>query len=188
MNGNTDDLRYPIGPYTPPDTPTAAAVAGWIDDLERLPADARRLVEALEPAQLEVPYRPGGWTVRQVIHHLADSQLNGYVRIKWALTEERPTIRTYAEERWAELADGGAAHLPLSLALLDALIARWCVLLRALGAEDLAREFVHPESGPMSVAQSIGLYAWHGRHHLAHVLALARREAWELGIDPPIRT
>ena len=150
---------------------------GRIVHVEQLPARLRAVVEPLTDAQLDTPYRPDGWTVRQVVHHLADSHLNSLVRFKWALTEERPTIKAYYEERWAELADY-AAPLELALAWLDTLHARWVVLLRALTPDQLAREFVHPDSGPTRLDVNVGIYAWHGRHHLAHVTSLIEREGW----------
>jgi len=171
------DLRYPIGRFEPPAAVTAGQVEAWIGDIERLPADLRAMVEPLSPAQLDTPYRPGGWTVRQVVHHLADSHMNSLVRFKWALTEDRPTIKTYYEERWAELADY-AEPIGLSLDFLDALHRRWVVLLRSLSPADLEREFVHPDTGIVKLATNVGIYAWHGRHHLAHVENLLRRKGW----------
>ena len=168
------DLRYPIGEFEPPADVTGEQVDAWIRDIERLPADLRAVVEPLSPEQLDTPYRPGGWTVRQVVHHLADSHLNSLVRLKWALTEDRPTIKAYSEDRWAELADY-RAPIEVSLDFLDALHRRWAALLRALAPADLEREFVHPDSGPVRLAVNVGVYAWHGRHHLAHVENLLRR-------------
>ena len=173
-------LRYPIGEFVPPDSVTHEHVRAWIADLERLPEDLRRRVEPLDEEQLDTPYRPEGWTVRQVVHHLADSHVNSLVRFKWALTEERPTIKTYDEERWAELPDYGLP-LSFSLDLLDALHARWTELLKALGRDELQREFVHPDLGPVALEVNVGIYAWHGRHHLAQVESLARRRGWSAG-------
>ncbi len=173
-----EDLRYPIGRFTAPPDVTPAHVASWIDDIARLPADLRRVVAPLTPAQLDTPYRPGGWRVRQVVHHLVDSHVNSFIRFKWALTEDRPTIKPYFEDRWAELADTRETPVETSLTLLDALHERWVNLLRALGPAELHREFVHPESGVVRLDVNIGIYAWHGRHHLAHITRLARREGW----------
>lgn len=170
------DLQFPIGPYEPPATISAEQVGRWIDQIERLPADLRRVVEPLTEAQLDTPYRPGGWTARQVIHHIPDSHLNGYIRCKWALTEERPAIKAYDQDGWAQLVDS-RAPVGLSLDLLSALAGRWVVLLRALGEEDLARSFLHPEAGELRLDTCIGLYAWHGRHHLAHVEIVAGERA-----------
>lgn len=171
------DLRYPIGPFEAPESVTPEHVTAWVDEIAAFPARLRAVVEPLGEEQLDTPYRPDGWTVRQVVHHLADSHLNSLVRFKWGLTEERPTIKAYYEERWAELADY-AAPIELSLAWLDALHARWVTLLRALDSDQLAREFVHPDSGPVRLDVNIGVYAWHGRHHLAHVTSLIEREGW----------
>ncbi len=170
-------LKYPIGEFEPPAEVTGGQVEAWIREIERLPAELRALVEPLSPEQLDTPYRPGGWTVRQVVHHLADSHLNSLVRFKWALTEDRPTIKAYWEDRWAELADY-AEPIEVSLDLLDALHRRWVALLRSLGPEQLAREFVHPESGPVELAVNVGIYAWHGRHHRSHIENLLRRRGW----------
>ncbi len=172
------DLRYPIGPFEAPHEVTAERVAAWIAEIERLPGDLRDRVADLTDDQLDTPYRPGGWTVRQVIHHLADSHLNSYIRFKWALTEDRPTIKAYWEDRWAELADYRETPIAVSLDLLASLHLRWCALLRSLTQDDLRREFVHPDSGPVSLGTSVANYAWHGRHHLAHIEALADREGW----------
>ncbi len=174
------DLRFPIGRFEPPAEISAQLVASWIAEIESLPERLRTLVGGLDDEQLDTPYRPGGWSVRQVVHHLVDSHLNSYVRFKWALTEERPVIKAYWEDRWAELADYRDTPLEVSLDLLESLHARWCVLLRALGPADLEREFVHPDSGPMTLGANIGAYAWHGRHHLAHIERLGDREGWEL--------
>jgi hypothetical protein len=165
----TEALRYPIGRFTPPRDVAPAQYRAWVDDLERFPADLRRDAEALTREQLEARYRPGGWTLRQVIHHLPDSHVNAYVRCKWALTEDDPPIKTYFEERWAELPDGSSAPPALSLALLDAVHARWVTLLRALDGAQAARTLRHPEWGSVSVAALAGMYAWHGRHHQAHL-------------------
>ena len=175
---NLDDLRYPIGRFTAPDAISPAHVQEWIADIARLPADLRSAVEPLNTAQLDTPYRPGGWTVRQVVHHLADSHMNSVIRFKWALTEDRPTIKAYFEDRWADLADYTAVPVSTALAFLDALHARWVGLLRTLDPAALKREFIHPESGPVRLERNIGIYAWHGRHHLAHITRLAEREGW----------
>jgi hypothetical protein len=173
-----EELRYPLGRFAAPAAVSAAELGAWIDDVERLPAALRSAVAPLSPQQLETPYRPGGWCVRQVVHHLADSHLNSFIRFKWALTEERPTIKTYREERWAELPDARDTPVATSLRLLEALHERWVVLLRALGPADLRRSFVHPDSGETRLDVNVGIYAWHGRHHLAHVTRLAQREGW----------
>ncbi len=177
MTESLEELRYPIGRFEPPPEVTAAHVERWIADIEQLPGDFRRVVEPLSDDQLEARYRPGGWTVRQVVHHLPESHLNSYVRFKWALTEERPTIKAYFEERWAELEDVAAVPVGVSLDLLEALHRRWVGLLRTLSPEQLSREFLHPESGVVRLDVNVGIYAWHGRHHLAHVEGAVRRQS-----------
>lgn len=172
------DLRYPIGPFRHDGPVTDADLARWIDEIEALPAAMRRAVAGLTEAQLETPYRPGGWTLRQVVHHVPDSHLNSYLRFKWALTEEEPVIKTYDEQRWAELADYRIVPVAMSLDFLALLHARWVLLLRALSPEQLARRFVHPASGPAPLAWHVGSYAWHGRHHLAHITRTREREGW----------
>ena len=173
-----EGLRFPIGRFEAPAVVSADEVESWISDIERLPEELRSVVEPLSADQLETPYRPGGWSVRQVVHHLADSHLSSFMRFKWALTEDRPTIKPYFEERWAELPDSLGVPIETSLELLGPLHERWVYLLRSLGPEDLEREFVHPESGVIRLEVNIGIYAWHGRHHLAHITSLAKREGW----------
>ncbi|HLA64430.1 MAG TPA: bacillithiol transferase BstA [Rhodothermales bacterium] len=168
-----DDLRYPIGRYVWPTSITPEMRAGWIFDLAAAPAALRDAVDGLDDARLDTPYRPGGWTVRQVVHHLPDSHLNAYVRFKLALTEEAPTIKPYDEALWAELPDTTGPVAP-SLHLLDGLHARWTDLLRALPEEAWARTFVHPEHGrSLRLDSVLGMYAWHGRHHVAHIIGAA---------------
>jgi len=173
-----DDLRYPIGAFVPPGTLTPEQVNTWIGEIAALPRALRRSVTPLSENQLDRPYRPGGWTVRQVVHHLPDSHLNSLIRFKWALTEDRPTIKAYDEKGWAELPDYTTVPIAHSLDLLDTLHVRWVGLLRSLSGTQLQREFVHPESGLASLAETIGAYAWHGRHHLAHIERLIEREGW----------
>lgn len=172
-----EDLQYPIGQFSPAEPVTQVQVNAWIDDIAELPACLRRSVAALTDEQLDTPYRPDGWTVRQVVHHIADSHMNSVVRFKWALTEDRPMIKAYDEQRWAELPDCREPVAP-SLDLLDALHGRWASLLRGLDWPQLQREFVHPDSGPATLAVTVGSYAWHGRHHLAHVDRLIERQGW----------
>lgn len=172
------DLRYPIGPFSFDGSPTAEQRNGCIDQIEEAPARLRAAVEGLSLEQLETPYRPGGWTVRQVVHHVPDSHLNSYVRFRLALTEDRPTIRPYHEDRWAELEDARNAPIEVSLALLDSLHRRWVLLLRSLKPEDFSRTFAHPELGEVSLEKNVALYAWHGRHHVAQIASLAERMGW----------
>ncbi len=171
------DLRYPIGRWARPADVTPGLRAAWIREVEALPAALRAAVAGLDDRQLDTPYRPGGWTVRQLVHHVADSHLNALVRFKLALTEDNPTIKPYDEARWAELADS-ALPIEVSLGIVDGVHQRWVTLLRAQPADAFARPFRHPESGPQTLDSSLSLYAWHGRHHTAHVTALRAREVW----------
>jgi len=173
-----EDLQYPVGKFVPPSAVSDADRAAWIADVEAAPARLREAVTGLDERQLETPYRPGGWTVRQVVHHVPDSHLNSYTRVRLALTEDEPTIRPYLEDRWAELQDAKTAPLEVSLALLEALHRRWVLLLRSLGADDWKRTFRHPELGVLSLERNLALYAWHGRHHVAHVTSLRERMGW----------
>lgn len=171
-------LRYPIGRFEPREGLSTGDRAALVDDIAALPADLRAAVSGLSDEQLDTPYRPGGWTVRQVVHHLPDSHLNGYVRCKLAVTECEPTIRTYDEAAWAELADASGADIEDSLLLLEALHRRWVRFLRSLGEEAFGRVFVHPEEGRVILDLGVQLYGWHGRHHLAHVTRLGERMGW----------
>jgi hypothetical protein len=160
------DPRYPIGKVDLNDaTPLPAA----IETIASLPRDLQKAVARLTMKQLDTPYRDGGWTARQVVHHLADSHLNSYVRFRLALTEDLPTIKPYNEKAWAELPDAKVGPLDMSVALIEGLHARWVALLRAMSAQDFQRAFVHPERGQMTLEKTTRLYAWHCRHHLAHI-------------------
>jgi uncharacterized damage-inducible protein DinB len=172
------DLRYPIGPFVAPDALTPAERAAAIERIAAAPAALRRAVAGLGLAQLDAPYRDGGWTVRQVVHHVPDSHMNAYIRFKLGLTEERPTIKPYDQERWAQLPDTAVVPVDVSLTLLEALHVRWVALLRGMSAADFARTFVHPEMGTLSLDQTLALYAWHGEHHTAHVTTLRARRGW----------
>ncbi len=170
MPNLTADPRYPLGKFAFPDHVTAETRTQWLSEVEETPAKLRQAVDGMSDRQLETPYREGGWTVRQVVHHLVDSHMNSYIRFRLALTEHEPTIKPYHEELWAELPDAKTAPVELSLSMLDALHARWMVLLRALTDQDLSRSFRHPERGLMTLEKNLALYAWHGRHHVGHVL------------------
>jgi uncharacterized damage-inducible protein DinB len=172
------DLRYPIGKFTYEGPLTEDQKRAFLDDVAKTPANLRVAVEGLSQKQLEAPYRPGGWTVRQVVHHVPDSHLNAYVRFKLALTEDEPTIKPYAEDRWAELADTKSTPVDVSLTMLDSLHDRWMRLLRSMTPEQWKRTFRHPELGPMTLEKTLALYAWHGRHHVAHITALRERSGW----------
>ncbi len=173
-----DDFRYPVGRFRFPDAVSAEELAGFIEQIAEAPARMRAAVSGLDNAQLDTPYRQGGWTVRQVVHHVPDSHMNSYVRFRLALTEDNPVIKTYEEARWAELADARAMPIEPSLVLLASLHARWVPLLRSLGEADWKRGFRHPELGPVRLEQNAALYAWHGRHHVAHIIALRERMGW----------
>ncbi|MEJ7812742.1 MAG: YfiT family bacillithiol transferase [Gemmatimonadaceae bacterium] len=175
---NVHDLRYPIGRFERPATLSAEARGQCIEHVSATPGSLWAAVEGLSAEQLDTPYRPGGWTVRQLIHHMPDSHLNAYTRFKLALTEHEPTIKPYEEARWAELPDSRETPTETSLALLDALHERWGILLRHMTEADFARRLRHPESGLQSLDQLLALYAWHGRHHVAHVKGLRDREGW----------
>jgi hypothetical protein len=172
------DPRYPVGRFSKPEDTSAGRVSGWIAEIEAAPAALRKAVAGLGEDQLDTPYREGGWTVRQVVHHLPDSHLNSWIRIRWALTEDEPSIKTYEEARWAELPDARSGPIEESLALLDALHVRWVRLLRALTPDQLARRYHHPDWGTPSVAMTLAISAWHGRHHVAHITALRERRGW----------
>jgi hypothetical protein len=171
-----DPRKYPIGRF-PRVTPPLAAVARkeLIEEIEHAPMAINAIARNLTDAQLDTPYRPGGWTVRQVVHHVPDSHMNAYIRFKLAVTEDAPQIKAYLEDLWAELPDS-KAPVAMSLDLLAGLHKRWVMFLRALPAEGFARTYVHPEMGAVPLDQALALYAWHGKHHLAHIeLALGRR-------------
>ncbi|WP_195574467.1 YfiT family bacillithiol transferase [Paenibacillus sp. 1001270B_150601_E10] len=160
--------QYPIGTFDCPALISKEDICSWIQEIRLLPIRLMETVQHASEQELDQAYREGGWTIRQVVHHLADSHANAYVRFKLALTEDNPTIKPYAEDKWAELPD---SRLPIavSLKLIEALHERWVYLLESLSEEQLARTFVHPDSGVVSVAQNIGIYAWHSNHHLAHI-------------------
>jgi uncharacterized damage-inducible protein DinB len=172
------DLRYPVGRFKAPADITSAQRTEWLKDLEALPAELATAVSGLDDQQLDTPYRPHGWTVRQVVHHVADSHMNSYVRFRLALTEDAPVIKPYAEDRWAELPDAKSAPIDVSLALLTSLHQRWVSLLRSLDDQGFARTFVHPENGETRLDKALALYAWHGHHHVAHINNLRKRMGW----------
>jgi uncharacterized damage-inducible protein DinB len=172
------DLRYPIGKCEWKGENSDADRAQLIGQIAGLPANLRAAVAGLSPAQLETPYRPEGWTVLQVVHHVADSHLNAFVRFKLALTEDQPTIKPYNQVAWAELPEARSAPIEPSLALIEGLHSRWAALLRTMRREDFARDFRHPEQGLMSLDRTLALCAWHGAHHTAHITSLRQREGW----------
>jgi hypothetical protein len=172
------DARYPIGKFHYSGPPSKEQSQEFLEDIAQTPTALRTAVAGLTAAQLDTPYRPGGWTVRQVVHHLPDSHLNSYVRFKLALTEENPTIKPYAEDRWAELSDTSATPVEVSLTLLESLHDRWVRLLRSLSPEQWKRTFRHPELGEMNLEKTLALYAWHGKHHVAHITELRKQRSW----------
>lgn len=172
------DLQYPIGKFRMETDVSETRRRELIEGIAEAPAKLRAAIKGLSPQQLDAPYRPGGWTVRQLVHHLADSHLNAYIRFKLALTEQEPTIKTYDQTRWAELEDARTAPVELSMAMLESLHHRWVLLLRALPPADFGRIFRHPELGVVRLNQQLGLYEWHGRHHTAHITALRERMGW----------
>lgn len=174
-----EQLKYPIGKFSRPAFVTPADISKWIDEIEILPKQLRKEVESLSDAQLDTPYRPDGWTVRQVVHHFPDSHINSYVRFKLALTEDNPTIKPYIEQRWAELPDGKNASIEVSLNLLEAVHQRWALCLKNMTAEQWKRTFIHPERNQSyKLDEALAMYAWHGKHHVAHITALKERMDW----------
>lgn len=174
-----EELRYPIGRFRPRQSYTMEDVKAEIDRIEAAPAALAEAVKGLKKKQLDTPYRADGWTVRQVVHHLADSHINGYCRTKLALTEEAPRIRTYREAKWAELAEARDGDHKPSLRLLKELHTRWVMALRALTPDQLSRALIHPDvDAPFPIPAVLSLYAWHGEHHVAHITCLRERESW----------
>jgi hypothetical protein len=174
----TPDLSYPIGKFHYEAPLTKAQRNAALDVIAGVPAKLREGVRGLSAAQLDTAYRPGGWTVRQVVHHVPDSHLNAFIRTKLALTETEPMIKPYDEKRWAELADAQLTPIETSLTLLEAVHERWNHLLRAMTDSDFARTFRHPEHGVRTLDWLVALYAWHGPHHVAHITGLRARKGW----------
>jgi uncharacterized damage-inducible protein DinB len=172
------DVRFPVGDYQAPKDVTPALRLAAIAEVASLPAKLRAAIAGLDEAQLDTPYREGGWTLRQVVHHVADSHMNAYIRWRFALTETEPTIKPYEEARWAGLEDAQNAPPEVSLKLLEPLHERWVRLLRSLKTEDFARTFRHPEHGVRTLDWMLFLYDWHGRHHTAHITELRRQKGW----------
>ena len=179
MHLDMTDLQYPIGKFQPPQKFSQGDRKAFIQQIEEAPAALWAAVTGLSEVQLDTPYREGGWTVRQVVHHVADSHLNAFVRFKLAMTEDQPTVKTYDQERWAELSDAKTPPVVVSLNLLDSLHKRFLALLRSMSAADFARTMNHPELGVVPLDQYLALYAWHGRHHVAHITSLRDRKGWK---------
>lgn len=173
------NLRYPVGKYSPKKNITAEDVAGYIKTIEEFPEKMKQAVAGLSNAQLDTPYRDGGWTIRQVVHHVVDSHINSYTRFKLTLTEDTPAIRPYFEDRWAELPEAKTGPVEISIPLLEALHRRWALMLRNITGKELKRTFYHPESKKETALDELmGLYAWHSDHHLAHITELKKRMNW----------
>jgi hypothetical protein len=172
------DLRYPIGRFQRPEVVTEAQRNQAIEAIAALPADMRAAVKGWTTEQIDTPYRPDGWTVRQLLHHVPESHMNSYIRFKLALTEEEPTIKPYDEDAWAHLTDATTAPVDVSLDLLDTLHQRWVLLLRSMSAGQWSRTFRHPDAGVLRLDVNAMLYAWHGKHHLAHITGLRDRMRW----------
>lgn len=176
---NMEKLRYPIGKYNCPDEITEKVLFEWIEDISSFPSRIRNAVTNLTDEQLDTPYREGGWTVRQVVHHCADSHINALMRFKLTLTEENPTIKPYFQDRWVELADSKDVPIGSSLKMLEGLHERWTILLKSLTEAELKKTFSHPEHGrDFRLDETIGNYAWHCNHHLAHITTLKKRMNW----------
>ena len=174
----SENLQYPVGRFDAAAEVPHASRAALVESIAATPARVREAVHGLDERQLDTPYRAGGWTVRQVVHHLPDSHMNAYTRFRIALTEQEPTIRPYNEKEWANLVDASRAPVDLSLALLTALHARWDLLLRSLSPADYERRLHHPDNGAMTIGTLLRMYEWHGRHHVAHITGLRKREGW----------
>lgn len=173
-----DDPRYPIGPCPRDSDLTPEKRRDWTQKIADTPKQMRAAVAGLSNEQLDTPYREGGWTVRQLVHHVPDSHLNAYTRFRLALTENEPTIKPYDQEAWAEMGDSRTAPIEPSLTLLDALHQRWVALLEALSDADFSRRFRHPEIGTVTLGEVLGMYAWHGPHHVAHITQLRKQKGW----------
>jgi uncharacterized damage-inducible protein DinB len=173
------DPRYPIGKFQWEENLTDARRKELIDQIAELPRKLREAVAGFDESKFDTPYREGGWTVRQLVHHVADSHMNAFIRFKLALTEDEPTIKTYEQEEWATTADSLKAPPETSLSLIDGIHGRWAIFLRSLSPQDFSRKFTHPEHGKMTLDRLLGLYAWHGRHHTAHITELRKAQGWQ---------
>jgi hypothetical protein len=174
-----EKIKYPIGKYNPPKPITEHHIEQWIHELENYPARLREKVSGLDEDQLDTPYREDGWTVLQLVHHIVDSHLNAYIRTKLTLTEDTPTIKPYFQDRWAELPDSFDTPVETSIRMLESLHKRWTILLKSLSNDHFDRSLYHPEDEmEMTLGYLIGMYAWHGSHHLAHVNNLIKASNW----------
>lgn len=173
-----NDPRYPIGKFNYEGAPSEQQRQKLIEDIAQTPAALRTAVQGLSAEQIETPYRDGGWTVRQVVHHVPESHMNAYIRFKLALTEDEPTIKPYEEDRWAKLPDVQSTPIEVSLSLMELLHDRWVRVLKAIKPEEWKRTFRHPELGIVALEKNLCLYSWHGRHHVAHITELRKRMNW----------
>lgn len=174
----TVDLRYPVGKFVSRETITNAERSSFILQIAEAPLKLREAVHGLTDTQLDTPYRPGGWTVRQVVHHVPDSHLNAYIRCKLTVAEDNPAIKPYDQQIWAELPEAKTAPVEMSLTLMESLHQRWVAFLKSLKPSDFSRTFIHPESGAHNLDWLVQMYAWHGRHHIAHITSLRERLRW----------
>jgi uncharacterized damage-inducible protein DinB len=174
----TADIRYPIGKFSPQQTLTTSERAVCIEQIAESPSKLRATVSGLSESQIDTPYRDGGWTVRQIVHHLPDSHMNAYIRFKLAVTEQNPTIKPYEQQLWAELSDARTSPIEHSFALLESLHQRWVAFLQSLQKSDFAKRFIHPESGEHDLDWLLQMYAWHGRHHTAQITECRKRMKW----------
>lgn len=179
---STDELealKYPIGKEEIPEEITSVEIKDWIDDISELPQKLKEAVNKISKKQLDTPYRPEGWTLKQLIHHIADSHMSALLRFKWALTEDEPTIKAYDEKTFAELYDSRLAPVEISLDLISSLHGKWVILLENMSTDDFEKTYVHPETGRrFSLKQSLGHYSWHSRHHYAHLHNLLQKKGW----------
>lgn len=175
---NDEDLRFPIGRFKLEGEITNEMIEKYIRDLEEVPNELRKAVEGLTDEQLNTSYRPGGWTLKQVVHHLPDSHMNSFIRFKLALTEDEPTIKPYDEKKWAELADSTNTPVSVSINLLENLHIRWANLLKSFSPKDWKRTYIHPVNGASTLERALALYSWHGKHHIAHITSLRKRMGW----------
>src|SRR4051794_39568235 len=173
------DLRYPFGKFVPPKSISPEERGRLLDQIEEAPARLRAAVKGLSEQQLDTPYRPEGWTVRQVLHHVPDSHMNAFIRFKLAMTEDEPIIKPYMEAKWALLGDVPNTPVETSVTLLELLHEKWIILLKSLTPADFARKFKHPELGPQTLDRALAMYAWHGQHHVAHITRLRDRMGWK---------
>ena len=172
------DLRYPVGKFEARSGFSPDERKNLIGEIAATPQRMRDAVRGLDDKRLDTPYREGGWTVRQVVHHVPDSHVNAYIRLKFALTEDTPTIKPYDQAVWAMLPDSQKTPIETSLTLLESLHERWVILLRSIAPQDFARKFTHPEHGPVNIDWLVSMYAWHGRHHVGHITSLRERMGW----------